>query len=145
MYMWTRLHLININQLLLFCHICFIFFSFYVMVCIYVHTLLSLLLLFNHWYHCRLMPFTPKYKCISPKNKIILLCGNSTVIKFRTLNMDIIVLSNIRPYLNITNCPEDVFCRNHTHLPNPWSFFYYLSLVLQTFMILPFLNSVGQL
>lgn len=65
------------------------------------------------------MPFTPKYKCILPKSKIILLCDNSTVIKFRKLNMDIIVLSNIRPYLNTTNHPKDVFCRSHTHLPNP--------------------------
>lgn len=54
-----------------------------------------MLLLFNPLISLQIMPFTLKYKCISSQNKNILLCNNSTVVKFRKLSIDIIILSNI--------------------------------------------------
>lgn len=107
------------------------YFSLIVMVCIYTHTLLCYYSLILR-YHCRLIPFTPKYKCVSPQNKNIFLCNNSTVVKFRKLSIDIIILSNIQTLLKYYQLSQR--CLLWQSYPPPQSMIsYYISLVFQPF------------
>lgn len=86
---------------LIFCHICFIihFLSFH----IHIYFLNNLRVGGTH--HAHLLPNS---SCISSKNRDILLCNYSRVIKFRKFNVDIILLKLCRLYSNVFNCPNTV-------------------------------------